>query len=210
MSFFDIFATPRARARKARRERRRALSGAENAVDSVKAQQKRLEKEAASRLEEVRAAKKAGDRAAANRALVSARAAMSLAMKLEQKRWVFEQYLVKMEVAQSDEAFASALAALDKVVKIDPERVSDVFDAAGEKLGEAVETEKFWGKLYEKEMEGASGSLEDYVPSVEELDRQTDAEVAAEVGGPAAVSGTDVAAVLSSGRDRVKRILEGR
>lgn len=210
MGFFDFFLSEKARARKARRERRHALREAEGAVDAVKEQKARLEKEAAKHLDAVRSAKKAGDKAAASRALVSARAAMTLAMKLEQKRWVFEQYLVKMEVAQSDESFASAMAAMNKVVQIDPERVADVFDTAQEKLGEAVDTEKFWGKMYEKEMEGATGSLEDYVPSLEELDRQTDAEAAAELGGGAAAAGADLASVLASGRDRVKKILESR
>ena len=208
MSFFDVFLSEKARARKSRRERRHALRQAEGAVDAVKEQKARLEKEAGKHLAAVRSAKMAGDKAAASRALVSARAAMSLAMKLEQKRWVFEQYLVKMEVAQSDESFASAMAAMNKVVQIDPERVADVFDAAQEKLGEAVDTEKFWGKMYEKEMEGATGSLEDYVPSIEDLDRQTDAEAAAELGGASAVA--DLDAALSSGRDRVKKILEGK
>ena len=64
--------------------------------------------------------------------------------------------------------------------------------------------------MYEKEMEGATGSLEDYVPSLEELDRQTDAEAAAELGGGSAAAGADLASALASGRDRVKKILESR
>ena len=161
-------------------------------------------------LEAVRAAKKAGDKAAANRALISYRAALTLAMKLEQKRWVFEQYLVKMETAQSDNEFASALAAVNKVVQIDPDRVADVFDASQELLGEQLDADKFWNKLYEKEMAGAEGSLEDYIPSMEELDKQTDAEVAAELGGAPAAAGREVDDRLAAGRERVRRILEGR
>ena len=210
MPLFTLFMSRKAREREARRERRHAFRDAENAVDSVKEQQKRLEKEAQKHLEAVRAAKKAGDKAAANRALISYRAALTLAMKLEQKRWVFEQYLVKMQTAQSDESFASALAALNKVVKIDPERVADVFDASQELLGEQLDADKFWNKLYEKEMAGAEGSLEDYIPSMEELDRQTDEEVAAEIGGAPAAAGRDIESKLSEGRERVKRILEGR
>ena len=205
MGFLDFLLPPKVRARKARRERRHALRDAEIAVDGVKEQQKRLEKDAAKHLAEARAAKQSGDKAAANRALVSARAALTLAMKLEQKRWVFEQFLVKLQVAQSDETFAGAMAAMTKVGRIDPERVADVFDAAQEQLGEAVETDKFWSAMYSKEMEGAKGSLEDYVPSLDELDRQTDAEAAADLGAAPTVD-----AALAEGRDRVKRILEGK
>ena len=50
--------------------------------------------------------------------------------KLEQKRWVFEQYLTKMQMAQSDQEFSEALQALNKVVKIDPDKVADVFEAS--------------------------------------------------------------------------------
>ena len=210
MPLFTLFMSKKERERQARRDRRHAFRDAENAVDSVKEQQKRLEKEAQKHLEAVRAAKKAGDKAAANRALVSYRAALTLAMKLEQKRWVFEQYLVKMETAQSDNEFASALAAVNKVVNIDPDRVADVFDASQELLGEQLDADKFWNKLYEKEMSGAEGSLEDYIPSMEELDKQTDEEVAAEIGGAPAAAGRDIDASLAAGRERVKRILEGR
>lgn len=205
MSFLDFFLSPKARARKVRRERRHALRDAENAVGTVLDQQKRLETEAKRHLDAARAAKKAGDNAAAQRALVSARAAMTLAMKLEQKRWVFEQIRVKMEVAQSDADLTSAMSSLAKVTNIDPDRVADVFDATEEKLGEALDTDKFWGKLYDKEMAGASGSLEDYVPSLEDLDKQTDAEAAADLGASAPAS-----VDLDASRDRLKRILEGK
>ena len=205
MSFVDFFLTPKARARKVRRERRHALRDAENAVGSVVDQQKRLEAEAKRHLDAARAAKKSGDNAAAQRALVSARAAMTLAMKLEQKRWVFEQIRVKMEVAQSDSDLASAMSSLAKVTNIDPDRVADVFDATEETLGEALETDNFWGRLYDKEMAGASGSLEDYVPSLEDLDKQTDAEAAADLGSPSPAS-----VDLDASRDRLKRILEGK
>jgi len=210
MPFLSLFMSKKERDRQARRDRRHAFRDAENAVDGVKEQQRRLEKDAQKHLEAVRAAKRAGDKAAANRALVSYRAALTLATKLEQKRWVFEQYLVKMETAQSDEAFAAALAALNKVVNVDPERVADVFDASQELLGEQLDADKFWNRLYEKEMEGASGTLEDYVPSLEELDRQTDEEVAVELGGAPAAAGRDIDAKLSEGRERVRRILEGK
>ncbi len=210
MPLFTLFMSKKERERQARRDRRHAFRDAENAVDAVKEQQKRLEKEAQKHLEAVRAAKKAGEKAAANRALVSYRAALTLAMKLEQKRWVFEQYLVKMETAQSDEQFASALAAVNKVVQIAPDRVADVFDASADLLGEQLDSDKFWSKLYDKEMSGAEGSLEDYIPSMEELDKQTDEEVAAEIGGAPAAAGRDIDDKLAAGRERVRKILESR
>ncbi len=210
MSFLKYFMFPSARRRLERRERRHAFRDAENAKQDVIDRQKRLEKEAKENWAKAREALKSGEKAAANRALTAARAAQVLAMKLEQKRWVFEQYLVKMETAQSDNEFASALAAVNKVVQIDPDRVADVFDASQELLGEQLDADKFWNKLYEKEMAGAEGSLEDYIPSMEELDRQTDEEVAAEIGGAPAAAGRDIDASLSAGRERIRKILESK
>ena len=130
--------------------------------------------------------------------------------KLEQKRWVFEQYLTKMQVAQSDQEFADALAAINKVIKINPERVADVFESARDLLGEQVDTDRFWAKLYDKEMEGAAGALEDHIPSVDELSKQLEDEAAADVGGGAEKAGSELDQRIASGRDRVKKLLEGK
>ena len=133
-------------------------------------------------------------------------------MKLEQKRWVFEQYLTRMQVAQSDTQFAEALAGVNKIMRIDPERVADVFDAAQETLGEQVDADRFWDKLYNKEMEGVSGALEDHVPTLDDMTSQLESEVAAEVGGAAApvAAGAALDARIAAGQERVRKILEGK
>ena len=212
MSFFKFFMFPGARRRLERRERRHAFRDAENAIADVKARQAELEKEAKRQWEAARTALKNGEKAAANRALTSSRAAQTMVMKLEQKRWVFEQYLTKMQVAESDNQFASALGAINKVVRIDPERVEDVFGAAQDALGEQVDSDRFWNSMYEKEMAGASGSLQDHIPSMEDMASQLEQEVAAEIGGAAGSAAADAAlsARISEGQQRVKDLLAGK
>ena len=212
MSFLKFFMTPSARRRMERRERRHAFRDAENAKQDVVDRQKRLEKEAKECWDKAREALKNGEKAAANRALTAARAAQVLARKLEQKRWVFEQYLTKMEVAQSDNQFAEALGQINKIIRIDPERVEDVFGAAQDILGEQVDADRFWNKMYETEMQGANGALQDRIPSFDEMSAELEQQVAAEVGGAAgpAAAGNEIDARISEGQRRVKEILEGK
>jgi len=209
---FNLFKSRKERERDERRDRRHAFRQAENAIDDVKDRVKTMEKESKKHWEAAREALKSGQKAAAQRELTSYRAAQVLSTKLEQKRWVFEQYLTKMQAAQSDNQFASALGALNQVVKIDPERVEDVFGAAQDLLGEQVDGDRFWDKLYGKEMEGATGSLEDHIPSMEDLSGQLEQEVAAEVGGAAAPASANQAidGRLAAGQERVKKLLEGK
>lgn len=212
MSFLKYFMFPSARRRLERRERRHAFRDAENAKQDVIDRQSRLDKEAKENWEKARAALKNGEKAAANRALTAARAAQVMAMKLEQKRWVFEQYLIKMEVAQSDNQFAEALGQINKIIHIDPERVEDVFGAAQDALGEQLNADRFWNKMYENEMAGASGSLQDHIPSMEEMASELEQQVAAEIGGAAAPASADKVLDdrISAGQQRVKDLLSGK
>ena len=204
-----LFRTKKQRARDVRKERRQAFRQAENAVDNVKDRIKELDKGAKTQWEEAREALKSGQKAVANRLITSYRAAQVLMTKLEQKHWVFEQYLAKMEAASSDNEFAEALGAMNKVVNVDPERVADVFETSQDILGEQLDTDRFWGKLYEKEMDGATGALEDYIPSTDELSRQLASEAGAEVGvANAERVGGELDERIGAGRERVSKLLD--
>jgi len=206
-----LFKTKRERERQTRRDRRRAFREAENAADGVKDRIKQMQRTADKEWSEARDALKAGQKATAQRLLTSYRAAQVLMTKLEQKRWVFEQYLTKMQMAQSDMEFSNALASVNKVVDIDPEKVADVFEASRDILGEQVDAERFWQRLYEKEMDGAAGALEDHIPSLEELSTQLEQEAAAEVSGRTAENvNAEIDERIKSGQERVKKLLDGR
>jgi len=107
--------------------------------------------------------------------------------------------------------FSNALASVNKVVDIDPEKVADVFEASRDILGEQVDAERFWQRLYEKEMDGAAGALEDHIPSLEELSTQLEQEAAAEVSGRTAENvNAEIDERIKSGQERVKKLLDGR
>jgi len=205
---FLFIKTKKEKARAFRKDRRRAYRQAENAVQDVKDRIKRMEKDAETDWQKARDALKEGKQAAAQRALTSYRAAQVLMTKLEQKRWVFEQYLMKMETAGTDAEFADALAAVNKVTNINPELVEDVFDTASELLGEQQDADRFWSTLYDKEMEGATGNLEDRIPTMEELTRALEQEVASDIAGASGKTASELERRIGSGQERVRDLMK--
>ena len=180
---FLFFKTKKEKERAERREKRHALRRAEGAIDEVVERIKRMEKDAEAEWERAKEATREGKQAAAQRALTSYRAAQVLVTKLEQKKWVFKQVLMKLETAGTDTEFAKALAAVNKVTNINVEMVEDVFDEAGDLLAEAGDTDKFWAQMYGKEVEGSKGALQDHIPSMEDLEKSLQEEVAGKITG---------------------------
>jgi hypothetical protein len=136
--------------------------------------------------------------------------------KLEMKRWVFEQLLTKLELAKTDQEFAGALAAINTVVHIDPEQVADVLGEVEDKLGDQVDTDKIWEKMYGKEMEGVKDAQSDTIPSIDEMQKQLEDEVAADLGSEkpsrarakASEGEPSVKEEIGDARQRLKKLLE--
>lgn len=180
---FLFFKTAKEKERAERRERRHALRKAEGAVDEVTERIRKMEKDAEAEWARAKDAAKEGKQAAAQRALTSYRSAQVLITKLEQKKWVFKQVLMKLETAGTDAEFAKALGMMNKVTNINPELVEDVFDEANELLAESGDTDKLWAQMYGKEVEGSKEALQDHIPSMEDLERTLNEEVAGKIAG---------------------------
>lgn len=180
---FLFFKTAKEKERAERRERRHALRKAEGAVDEVTERIRKMEKDAEAEWARAKDAAKEGKQAAAQRALTSYRSAQVLITKLEQKKWVFKQVLMKLETAGTDAEFAKALGMMNKVTNINPELVEDVFDEANELLAESGDTDKLWAQMYSKEVEGSKEALQDHIPSMEDLERTLNEEVAGKIAG---------------------------
>ncbi len=180
---FLFFKTKKEKEREERREKRHALRRAEGTIEEVTARIKRMEKEAEAEWARAREAAKEGKQAAAQRALTAYRAAQVFITKLEQKKWVFKQVLMKLETAGTDAEFATALGMMNKVTNINLDLVEDVFDEAGDLLAEAGDTDKFWAQMYGKEVEGTQGTLQDHIPSMEDLEKTLQEEVAGKITG---------------------------
>ncbi len=216
MGLCDLFKSKKERERDQAKKRRKAFREAENAVDVVKDRIAKLKKDRDKSWGEARQYLKDGQKAAAQRGLQACRASEMLMSKLEMKRWVFEQLLSKLELAKSDQDFAQALGAINTVVQIDPEAVADVMDEVQDKLGEQVDTDKIWEKVYGKEMEGVENQMTDVIPSIEDMEKQLQDEVAADLGSPLpsmtaaeGEGGTSVKEQIGEGRRKLKDLMEG-
>jgi len=216
MALGDLFKSKKERERDEAKKRRKAFRDAENAVDVVKDRVTKLKRERDKAWAEARQYLKDGQKAAAQRQLQTCRASEMLMSKLEMKRWVFEQLLSKLELAKSDQDFAQALSAINTVVKIDPEAVADVMDEVQDKLGEQVDTDKIWEKVYGKEMEGVETQMTDVIPSMEDMEKQLQDEVAADLGTSRPIKATEggetepsVKQQIGEGRKKLKDLLEG-
>ncbi len=216
MPIGDLFKSKQEREREAKAKRRKAFREAESAVDSVKDRVKKLKTERDQSWTEARAYLKDGQKSAAQRSLQSVRATEIMMTRLETKRWVFEQLLTKLEMAKTDQEFAGALGAVNQVVQIDPEAVADVLGEVEDKLGDQVDTDKIWAKMHEKEMEGATNALTDAVPSLDQMLKDLEDEVAseneeaapsrrAERAGAAAAESSDTEDI----RRRARKVIEG-
>lgn len=215
MPLGDLFKSNKDRERDQAKKRRKAFRDAENAVDVVKDRIAKLKKDRDNSWSEARVYLKDGQKAASQRCLQSVRAAEMLSSKLEMKRWVFEQLLSKLELAKSDQDFTKALGAINTVIKIDPEAVSDVLDEVQDKLGEQVDTDKIWEKVYGKEMEGVETQMTDVIPSIEDMEKQLQDEVAADLGSHKPIeltedkeTGPNIKEQIGEGHRRLKDLLE--
>jgi len=204
----NLFKSKKARERDDRKERRKAFRQAENALDDVKERQRSLEKEADKQWSAAREATKAGEKEKVRRVLTGYRATQVMLTRVEQKRWVFEQYVNKMEMARTDTEFTEALSKVNAVTKVDPEKTADVFDASNELLGEQADSDRFWERLYEKESGGAASKMEDQLGTMDDLSQQLEEEAAIEIGGGQAGAESALNERLQASQERVKKILD--
>ncbi|MCK5861563.1 MAG: Snf7 family protein [Candidatus Hydrogenedentes bacterium] len=217
MPIGDLFKSKKEQERATSRKRRRAFRNAENAVDVVRDRIKKMTTERDKSWTEARKYLKDGQKSAAQRCLQSVRASELLMGKLEMKRWVFEQLLAKLELAKSDQDFSNALKAINTVVEIDPDNIAEVLDDVEDKLGEQLDSDKIWEKVYGKEMEGTETEMSEVIPSIEDMGKQLEDEVAADVSAarPSREKDLEDGSVspsikqqIGEGRKRLKEMLE--
>ena len=184
MALFGLIETAAERARRTAKDRRRAFRDAERSGEAVKGAVAKLKRKRDVAWKEAADYLRDGQKAASQRALQTCRACEVQMATLERKRWVFDQFLNKFEVAKSDQDLSGALRALTQVVTIDVEAVDEVLGDVDAKLSDQADIDKLWEREYGKEMEGVETHMMDTIPSIEEMSRQLEDEVAADLGSP--------------------------
>jgi len=205
----NLFKSQKQLAQERGRRRRQAFRRAEMIMDNIGTRLKNLERDANAAWNNARELMKSGQKAAAQRNLMKYRSIQIMMVKLDQKLFAFQQCLMELEIAGTDEETAKILDLIAKIVNIDPEKVDDVLTVVDMKRAEQGEVDRLWQKEYQRHMEGAEGALEDFIPSMEELSKQLEDEAAQEIGEVESESTRgELAKKIEEGRIRVQKLLD--
>jgi len=203
-----LFKTKAQRERKQRKDKRRAFRRADRAIDEVRQRIEDMGKVSNREWVEAREALKEGKEETAQRLLVSYRGAQVMMTQLAQKLWVFERFRVRMHLLECDSEFSQSLSALNSVIEVDPDRAAEIFDTSKAVFEDQAEYDKLWERMYREETDGAVGSLEDHIPSLEELRKELEAEAASDVEDPPGLERDVVGERVRAGRARLAHLMD--
>ena len=203
-----FFKSRKQREREARKDRRRAFREADTCLSQVEQQIHKIQAEADRTWDQAKQAAQSGRAPEKQRHLTAYRRNQGLLARLEQKKWVFQQFRAKMEMCRTDQDFAAALASLNKVTHIDPEQVEDVIEATRDIIGQQEDAEQIWNMEYNTEVGEAQAALQDHVPSMDELEAQLDAEAVSGIGEAGREVDAAIEDRIRDGEDRIKKLLD--
>jgi len=212
MALGDLFKSKKERDREEERKRRRAVRNADRVVDDVKRDLSKMEREKAQAWTDARQLLKEGQKAASRRKLQSVRAMELQMVKMEKRRWTFEQIGRKLKNASVDQQISSSLGELADSIHIDPDTLAEGLAATEDKLMDLVDNDRIWESAYDKEMEGVETTEEQMIPSFEEMEKLLTDEAAVEIGGDRETvsgdTGKELEEKIGEGRERLKGLLE--
>jgi hypothetical protein len=210
MGLGDLFKSKKERERETERKRRKAVRNADRVVGDVKRDITKMEKEKAQAWTDARQFLKEGQKDASRRKLQTVRAMELQIVKLEKRRWTFEQVGRKLKNASVDQQISASLGELADSIHIDPDTLAEGLANTEDKLMDLVDNDRIWESAYDKEMEGVETSEEQMIPSFEEMEKLLADEAAVDIGGEReSVSGDkELKEKIDEGRERLKGLLE--
>lgn len=185
-AFKKLFPSDKERKREAARRLRRAFTKAEDAVDTVNAAIQELNQNKLKAWEAAKRAAASGRKAEALLALQKYRGYEVQVYQLEKRRWVFENYIIRLRMADVNNVFAESMRALNAAVQVDVDMVVDSMEDIDEKLSDVTELDKMWEKNFDKNMNGMSVQETDIIPDIDALFSSLQGEVALDIGGSGA------------------------
>ena len=210
MAMGDLFKSKKEREREQERKRRKAVRNADRVVDDVKRDLSKMEREKAQAWADARQLLKEGQKAGSQRKLQTVRAMELQMVKLEKRRWTFEQVGRKLKNAAVDQQISASLGELADSIHIDPDTLAEGLASTEDKLMDLVDNDRIWEGAYEKEMEGVETTEEAMIPSFEEMEKQLIDEASVDIGGEKeTTSGNkELEDKIGEGRERLKGLME--
>ena len=181
--FSNLFKTEKERKREAERRMRRAFTKAEDAVDTINSAINELNQNKIKAWENAKNSTAAGRKAEAMLSLQKYRGFEVQIYQLEKRKWVFENYINRLKMADVNNVFAAAMADLNNAVQVDIDMVVDSIEGIDEKLADVSQLDKIWEKNFNKNINGLSMKETDIIPDVDSLFNSLQGEVALEIGG---------------------------
>ena len=133
-------------------------------------------------------------------------------VKMEKRRWTFEQIGRKLKNASVDQQISASLGELADSIHIDPDQLAEGLANTEDKLMDLVDNDRIWESAYDKEMEGVETSEEQMIPSFEEMESLLTDEAAVEIGGERETvsesKDSELEEKIGEGRERLKGLLE--
>lgn len=194
-SFSNLFKSDKERKREAARRLRRAFTKAEDAVDTVNSAIRELNQSKLKAWEAAKNAAAAGRKAEALLALQKYRGFEVQVYQLEKRKWVFENYIIRLKMADVNNVFAESMRALNDAVQVDVDLVVDSMEDIDDKLSDVTALDKMWEKNFDKNMNGMSVQETDIIPDVDSLFASLQGEVALDIGGGGAKNVSSKASV---------------
>ena len=206
-TFNNLFKTDKERKREAQRRQRRAFTKAEDAVETVNNAINELNQNKLKAWENAKKAAAAGRKAEAMLSLQKFRGFEVQIYQLEKRKWVFENYITRLKMADVNNVFADAMSALNDAVQVDVDMVIDSIEDIDDKLAETGELDKMWEKNFEKNMNSFSIKETDIIPDVDSLFNSLQGEVALDIGGGAKDVSTKAKASINDVQAKMDAIL---
>lgn len=210
MALGDLFKSKKRRQRETRKKKRRASRQVRSALGNIRTRVEELRRKRDQDWQDARGYLTDGQKAAATRSLKACRASEILMTRLDRKAWLWEQKVTSLEAGESDAQMAAALKEMVDLAQIDPETVSETLDDVNLALEEQSDVDQVMDQEYRKEMQGVETEMMDQVPSLDEMTRMLEDEVAAEIGPgeKEAQADSDVTQKIDEGRKRLRELME--
>lgn len=183
--FSGFFTSEKDIKREEDRRKRRALSKAEDAIDTVDLAIADLKKNELVAWNDAKKAAAAGRKAEAMLALQKYRGFEVQINNYEKRKWVFENYIIRLKMSEVNEVLIDAMNAFKDAIQIDVDAFTNSFNDFTEKSIDINGLDKIWEKSFEKNLNGMSLKEMDVIPDVESLFNSLQGEVALEIGGGA-------------------------
>ena len=209
MAITDLFKSETERKKERQRAMIRASMEVERAKQGLEGQITAQRKQRDAAFAKVQDYLRDGQKMAARREATAVSMAEKRIAALEQRSFVYSQKATALEMAKTDQEFASALANLNSAINVDAGKVIDTMTDVGMSMAEQDSITNVIESEYAKDMNGLEQT--DAIPSVDEVMAKAEAVVVADVsGGSGLKAGDDIMADISEGRRRLQELMDSK